>query len=877
MLGKTLSHYHILENLGRGGMGEVYVAEDTKLSRQVALKVLPPDMAGSEESRQRFEREAKAIAALNHPNIVTVFSVEDAEGIHFITMELVRGKTLSELIPQRGFALTRFLEIAIPLADAVAAAHQQGITHRDLKPDNIMVSDEGRVKILDFGLAKLKPQVLPSSSDSSNLPTEHMTQEGRIMGTVAYMSPEQAEGKTVDHRSDIFSLGTLFYVMATGEKPFQGDSPGSILSSILRDTPTTVTGLNPQLPRELGRLVKRCLVKDPEHRYQSSKDLRNELEELRQEVASGEVFEGAGAAPSTGLSKRFLLAAVVAVAVLSVTATYLLLRSDREPPGTIEGTFTALTSQPGEELYPSLSPDGAFVVYMSRATGNWDLHLKRVGGEKVINLTEDSPEDDRQPAFSPDGQQIAFRSERQGGGIFVMGATGESVKRITDTGYNPAWSPDGKSLVYAEESFPDPLNRGPFSQLWAVDVASAEARLIKVVDAVQPSWSPSGHRIAFWGVPQGGQRDIWTVPAEGGEATRVTDDDAVDWNPVWSPDGRHLYFLSDRGGSMNLWRVPIDEISGKVLGDPEAVTTPSAYAAYLTISPTGRHIAYASAVGTENIQRLDFDASKELVVGPPTPVTRGSQRYGPPDPSPDGEWLACSSTGKQMDIFLMRTDGTGVRQLTNDVHKDRWPQWSPDGSRIAFYSDRSGTYEVWTIHPDGSGLERLTDAPEMEFLYTVWAPDGSRMAIQDVNTGANYIFDPNKPWKEQQPDALPAFGEEGDAFEGLTWSPDGSFLAGNFRTASGGPAGVATFSFESRTYQRLTDSGGPSEWLADSRRLLFEREGKIFILDTQSKKTRELFSSPDGGAYSPTLSKDNRTIYFTLATNEADIWLLTLN
>jgi serine/threonine protein kinase len=312
MLGKTLNHYKVLEKLGRGGMGEVFIAEDTKLGRKIALKTLPSHLADSDELRQRFEREAKAIAALNHPNIVTIHSVEEAEGIHFITMELVGGKTLSELTPERGFALNKFLDIAIPLADAVAAAHDQGITHRDLKPDNIMVSDEGRVKILDFGLAKLKHEVLPSSSDSSDLPTEHMTQEGRIMGTVAYMSPEQAEGKTVDHRSDIFSLGTVLYVMATGEKPFKGDSPGTVLSSIIRDTPTTITGLKPEVPRELGRIVKRCLVKDLEHRYQSSKDLRNDLEELQQDVASGEVFAGAVAARPTGIKKSFLLAAIAA-------------------------------------------------------------------------------------------------------------------------------------------------------------------------------------------------------------------------------------------------------------------------------------------------------------------------------------------------------------------------------------------------------------------------------------------------------------------------------------------------------------------------------------------------------------------------------------
>ena len=293
MIGKTLSHYKILEKLGSGGMGEVYVAEDTKLHRNVALKILPPEMA-SEERRHRFEREAQAIAALNHPNIVTVFSVEESEGVHFITMELVQGKTLSELIPKKGLPLNKFFEIAIPLADAVSAAHEKGIVHRDLKPDNLMVSDEGRLKILDFGLAKLRQEF--AQEGISELPTQSATQEGRILGTVAYMSPEQAEGKTVDHRSDIFSIGIILYEMATGERPFKGDTTASILSSILRDKPASVTELNPDVPRDLSKIIRHCLVKDPEDRYQTAKDLRYELKELKQEVESGEVVEGVRAA-----------------------------------------------------------------------------------------------------------------------------------------------------------------------------------------------------------------------------------------------------------------------------------------------------------------------------------------------------------------------------------------------------------------------------------------------------------------------------------------------------------------------------------------------------------------------------------------------------
>ncbi len=320
MIGKDLSHYRILEKLGAGGMGEVYVAEDTKLHRNVALKILPPEMA-TEERRHRFEREAQAIAALNHPNIVTIYSVEETEGVHFITMELVKGKTLTELIPKKGLPLNKLLEIAIPLADAVSTAHEQGITHRDLKPDNIMVSDEGRLKILDFGLAKLKQEVA-AEAPGSELPTEHRTEEGRILGTVAYMSPEQAEGKTVDHRSDIFSMGILLYEMATGERPFRGDTKASIMSSILRDTPASVTDLRSDLPRDVAKLIRRCLAKNPEDRLQAAKDLRNELRELKQEVESGEVFERA--APRSRPVKWMVGIAVAIVATAAVT--YLLTR-----------------------------------------------------------------------------------------------------------------------------------------------------------------------------------------------------------------------------------------------------------------------------------------------------------------------------------------------------------------------------------------------------------------------------------------------------------------------------------------------------------------------------------------------------------------------
>jgi serine/threonine protein kinase/predicted Zn-dependent protease len=286
LIGSKLAHYDIIDKIGSGGMGEVYKAHDTKLGRDIAIKILPPDIAADPERRKRFEREARSIAALKHPNIVTIYSVEETDGHVFLTMELVDGQTVSDLLPGDGLPLSKFFDIAIPLADAISNAHAAGITHRDLKPANIMIDADSRVKVLDFGLAKLLADSDSAAPEAQTLADDTDTQEGRVLGTVPYMSPEQAEGKPVDHRSDIFTLGIVFYEMVTGERPFKGDSSLSIMSSILRDSPSTITEVRRHLPVQLGRIVQHCLEKDPRRRFQSALDIANELEALRTEVSS---------------------------------------------------------------------------------------------------------------------------------------------------------------------------------------------------------------------------------------------------------------------------------------------------------------------------------------------------------------------------------------------------------------------------------------------------------------------------------------------------------------------------------------------------------------------------------------------------------------
>ncbi|MGB7490757.1 MAG: protein kinase [Thermoanaerobaculia bacterium] len=333
MIGETLSHYRILEQLGKGGMGEVYLAEDTTLKRKVALKVLPPELATSQERLERFQREAESLASLNHPNIVTIHTVEEDGGVRFLTMEWVDGQTLAELVGKGGIPLERIFEIATPLADALAVAHSKGVVHRDLKPGNVMVTDDGRVKVLDFGLAKLleeEPDLV-----ATEMATEALTRDGIAMGTIPYMSPEQVQGKAVDHRSDIFSLGIVLYEMSTGKLPFEGETSADLISSILRDNPDSVTDLRLELPRHFGRIIRHCLEKDPQRRYQSALDVRNEIEGLQKEVASCEVpvssMSAATPVAGPGGSRKWLTLAALVAATAVVGGLVWWMGGDKEP------------------------------------------------------------------------------------------------------------------------------------------------------------------------------------------------------------------------------------------------------------------------------------------------------------------------------------------------------------------------------------------------------------------------------------------------------------------------------------------------------------------------------------------------------------------
>jgi non-specific serine/threonine protein kinase len=448
VIGRRLAHYEIAEKLGQGGMGEVYRAHDSKLGRDVALKVLPEDAARDPERHARFVREARAVAALKHPNIVTVYSVEETDGVTFLTMELVEGRSLSELIPVDGMRLDRFFDHAIPLSDAIGFAHDRGITHRDLKPGNIMVDRDGRLKVLDFGLAKVLAMGTGLESMDTVVRT-HDTAAGRILGTPAYMSPEQAEGKNIDHRSDIFSLGIVLYEMSTGKRPFHGDTPISTISSILKDQPKPVSDLKAANPRELGRIISHCLEKDPERRFQTAKDVRNELEGLRREVDSGDIITGAytradieasekSRGSATRQSPRWIAVAGVIVGVVAVTG-WLTLRNRNHAVPTLPDKPAAPSTVgaarndrqmavvlPFENLGPA---EDAY--FAAGVTEEITTRLASVSGLGVISRTSAENYDQKGKTMKQIGVDLGVDYVLEGSVRWAKNAGGKGRVRIT--------------------------------------------------------------------------------------------------------------------------------------------------------------------------------------------------------------------------------------------------------------------------------------------------------------------------------------------------------------------------------------------------------------------------------------------------------------
>lgn len=876
LVGKTLGSYRIESLLGSGGMGEVYLAHELKLSRRVALKILPRHFVADVERVERFKREALALSASNHPNLITIYEVGEAGGLNFIAMEFVEGRTLRSMM-DNGLNLKESLEIASQVAEALTAAHQSGIIHRDIKPDNIMVRRDGYVKLLDFGLAKLTD--MPGGEEDAA-----QTRAGRAMGTLAYMSPEQASGEAIDHRTDIWSLGVVLYEMVTRRKPFDGRDRRATVNAILSSEAAPASDFDSNLPADFDLILDKALEKERDLRYQSAADFRADLRRLRRTIdsATGSARQRTLAKSASIKSSRarlFLTAAALIVLTVVGVAVWRFSKSRPGAPDWTRATHVQLTDQPGTEYFPTLAPDGKSFVYASRANGNWDLFLQRVGGKNATSLTPDTASDESQPVFSPGGDRIAFRSTREPAGIYVMEATGENVRLVVAGGHHPSWSPDGKEIAYSTAGRDVPSTRTTItSAIWVISLETGVKRLLTEADAMQPSWSPNGHRIAYWFMPPNvGRSDIGTVASGGGPPVVVTKDASTNWNPVWSPDGHFLYFASDRSGNMSFWRVAVEEETGRLLGEPEAVMSPSAFNRHLSFSRDGKRLLYVQTSEQSNIRAVEFNPKSEKIAGQPFWVTRGDRRVVRPELSPDGlQFVMRVPRRSQDDIAVVNRDGTNWRDVTNDKFFDRYPRWSPDGKRIAFASDRSGNYEIWTLDLEGTNLRQQTFGSERGASFPLWSPDGKRILFQIDFLIA--IIDADKDWTHQQPEPLPM--PEGEThFLAWDWSPDGEKLAGTF---DGPQSAVGYYSFAGRRYEKVAKVEGypmglsDPMWLSDSRRFVFSAGSKAYIADIVTKRMLEVFDAGQDEIRGIGISNDDRLIYFSIYESESDIWLLDL-
>ena len=833
MVGTSIGHYHILASIGKGGMGEVYAAEDTRLGRRVALKVLSRELAMDADRRERFEREARAVAALNHPNIVTIYSVEEAGGVPFLTLELVEGRTLGALIPPGGLPLDRILAYSIPLADAVGAAHQRGITHRDLKPGNVMIGDDGRVKVLDFGLAKLKES---NASLAASLPTQELTGEGRIVGTVAYMSPEQAEGKPVDPRSDVFSLGVVIFEMATSQRPFKGDTQVSLLSSIIKDTPSPLTDLRAELPRDLGRIVRRCLSKDPEDRYQTAKDLRNDLRALKEDLSSGAVAAASGvhavpAAPRAAATRRYVRVAVAGIAALSIAAAAFVYWSgdDRQP-----GAASPANAQPfasvslnrltttGAAGLAAISDDGRYVAYVITEEGKSGLWLRQVATTSNVPMVPPAEARFNGVTFSPDGNYVYYSFYPVGevyGSLWQVPVLGGGVRRVLeDVDGDISFDPSGKRFAMVRGIAPTQEN--------ALIVADTDGSNLKTLvtrkapnrfKRQRAAWSPDGRSIA--------------VPAERGEAQRV-DMILVDattghetvlgkyaWRDMthvaWLPDGKSLLInAQDAGGdsTSQVWLLPA---SG---GEPRRITNDLSTYAGLSVTADGKSFVSVRNELRSRVWIVDAGGGESRVITSGAGADDGVNGLAW---TPDGHLVYTSASGGNLDIWMMDADGRNRVQLTSDKAHDSWPSVTADGRRIVFVSERGGSRALWVMGLDG-GEQRRVGSVTVDVGPSLSAD--SKWVHYTAADGRNFRIgiDGGDPVPlEVAPPAGRAASPLPEAFHEPFPSPDGRMIAGHYNSRDQRGERIAVVPLDGAPPRLFPNVTIPAQWSGDGKSLLF--------------------------------------------------------
>jgi tRNA A-37 threonylcarbamoyl transferase component Bud32 len=831
MVGQSIAHYRIIEKLGEGGMGVVYKARDTHLDRFVAIKVLPPERVANAERKRRFVQEAKAASALNHPNIITIHDISSEAGHDFIAMEYIQGHTLDRLTGRKGLKLTGALNYAIQITDALAKAHAAGIVHRDLKPSNIMVNPDGLVKILDFGLAKLTEFATDVGEDAPTatigLPERPHTEEGTIVGTIAYMSPEQAEGKKVDARSDIFSFGSVFYEMLTGQRAFRGESKVSTLAAILHKDPKPPSEIGAVLPAEVERILSRCLRKDPARRFQHMDDVKVALEEVKEESDSGRLM---ATSPARRTRPWRWVWWATAATLLGLAGVVALLWLGRRAPLALELKTERFTTNPGMTRDPAISPDGKLVAYASDRSGegNFDIYVQHISGGQPNRITR-HPANDYQPDFSPDGSKIVFRSDRDGGGIYMIDTFGGTERRLAAGGWLPRFSPDGSMIAYVErgESGFDHDNKIHIlpSQGGAARVFQPEFGVADNFSWLSIMWSPDGKHILFDGVqaPKSEPRDWWIAPLDGsapvatgarkalsgrepilmplawsgshlyfsrgsmvdgvhlfrapllsapwrvGRAQRLTSGAGALWGLAISSDGRVLLPITEL--AVDLTILPVQSNTGTVTGAPEKVRSDTTIKGFATLSRDGVHLAYAAyvswAAGKIELRVRNLLTQQEVV--------HASKSTAPsisPKLSHDGAMLAYHEiTGQKLVSFVGPSAEYPGRRVCEDC------------TILAFFPDPN---QLLILHKlvrlvrrnlaDGSEVPLVESPPgrfpeavpsrDGRWLAFLFGPPGGRLEAFLASVGDTAV--PHERWVRLLPDPVRA--------NALNWSEDGGLV-----------------------------------------------------------------------------------------------------
>lgn len=905
LINSTLSHYRILSKIGAGAMGEVYLAEDTRLGRRVALKLLPAGLSADEDAGRRFTQEARAASALNHPNIITIFDIGSKDAHGFIAMEYVEGQSLRSLISDERLEVKRALELIAQAASGLAAAHEAGILHRDIKPENLMVTRGSQLKILDFGLAKLvekKKALLATDLTTATYMKPGAggeTEAGTILGTVSYMSPEQAQGRALDHRSDIFSLGVVLQELLTGRRPFEGNSAIDVLHAIINTEAPPVIELNPRLPREVTEILSKALAKEVSERYQHAGDFEIDLRRLKRGIETNSLMSAQTmpySEPEPKWTRKRVLAWSILGALVVVggmVVMWMLGRATALPKSNgalAQVTLTPLTVDPGYDGEPTFSPSGE-IAYVTDRTGNFEIFRKQISGGAEINLTQNDA-DDVQPSFSPDGTQIAFVSTResssqliyrhasfplQGGDIWVMSALGGAARRIAAPGNFPSWSPDGSVIIYTSGAQGD-------QKILSVPASGGEPREIQLKfdlgTAVRqtlcyPSYSSDGRWIVF--EAQLGDR-IYVVSADGGEPRQI----ARGRRPIWNGNSTAIIYSSaETGKNFSLWQVPFALTTGEKAGEPSPLTISRGRDTQAAVSRDGKLIAFAAQDVEFNIEKMPFDAESGRPMGAPAAITSGHSANFFFDVAPDGGAVVFESH-RGASYHIWSTSMSGLNQLTSDASFDEhYPKWSPDGRTIAFARNKINDKEVstglWLMSEHGANPQLLL--PEVRNFR--WMPDGQRIVYQSTRDVQLYLFDVRDKSGQSQ-----RLTDEQGVTGMLAISPDSQWIV--YQSTMKGTVDV----------RAVRTVGGPSRVIVETphedyhpfvspygKWLYFQPDHKNLYRvpgpaqDWRRAEPEKVTNFRESGLFleDPQISRDGRQLFYSRARITSDIWLMRVS